>query len=161
MNSSTEKKIVSCYFQGRASPVGSTFSVKLFLFFCKNIHKLNEQNRAIYFLQFFSLSNFHGQQHRHWKIKNFQGFPLDHPPSWDEYLKFDPYRTGQIFPSIFRVKCLYLSFLIFWQQASSTNSLNAILSVCDDFVLILTSSCSNIFARPKFKYFIDDKSYNY
>ena len=23
-----------------------------------------------------------------------KGFPLDNPPSWDEYLTFDPYRTG-------------------------------------------------------------------
>ena len=22
------------------------------------------------------------------------GFPLDNPPSWEEYLAFDPYRTG-------------------------------------------------------------------
>jgi len=26
--------------------------------------------------------------------KNIDGFPLDNPPSWDEYLTFDPYRTG-------------------------------------------------------------------
>ena len=25
-----------------------------------------------------------------------KGFPLDNPPSWDEYLTFDPYRTGHI-----------------------------------------------------------------
>ena len=49
-----------------------------------------------------------------------KGFPLDNPPSWDEYLTFDPYRTGHIrnilfeknliFSEIDLNKCFHIDF---------------------------------------------------
>ena len=36
-----------------------------------------------------------------------KGFPLDNPPSWDEYLTFDPYRTGYIQNVLFEKVSFY------------------------------------------------------
>ena len=40
-----------------------------------------------------------------------KGFPLDNPPSWDEYLTFDPYRTGHIRNILFEKNLIF-----FWNR---------------------------------------------